>query len=135
VTSVLAAAMIVLLASDPLTTRIEDSAAAAQALQGPFDGAWTLRDGAGRIVFGFQMSEPPGSVGKTAPGAWRDEHDTIGAAEFIAEGPRRLRIVVAGEPRATVILTERRAGTWRGSLPGHGVVTLTRSLARPRPAV
>ncbi len=49
VIAVLAAALIVLAASDPLTTRIEDSAAAAQALQGRLDGAWTLRDGAGQV--------------------------------------------------------------------------------------
>jgi hypothetical protein len=117
--------------ADPLTDRIADSAAAAQALQGPFDGAWTLRDRAGRVVFTFQMSDPPGSAGP-AQGAWRDEAGGMGSAEFIAEEPRRLRIATDGAPPFTV---ERRVGIWRGVLPGHGVVTLTRSLASNRPPV
>ena len=130
----LSAALIMLAASDPLTTRIQDSAAAAQALQGPLDGAWTLRDGSGRVLFTFQMSDPPGSVG-AVKGAWRDDGNTIGAAEFLAEGPRRLRVMLDGAASPSFMLTERRAGTWRGDCPGHGVVTLTRGLATPRPPV
>jgi hypothetical protein len=126
--------LILLAAKDPLTARIEQSAAAAQALQGPFDGAWTMRDRAGRILLRLQMSDPPGSVG-TVNGAWRDARGASGAAEFIAEGRLRLRIVVDGDPRASFVVVERRAGTWRGLLPGHGAVTLTRSLASGEPPV
>ena len=133
-TPVLAAAMIVLAASDPLTTRIEESAAAAQALQGRLDGAWTLRDHSGSVLFSFQMSEPPGSTGHVT-GAWRDDNDTIGGAQFIAEGPRRIRVRLDGATLPSFVLLEHRAGTWRGALPGHGVVTLTRGLATPRSPV
>ena len=127
----LAAAMIALIASDPLTTRIEESAVAAQALQGPLDGAWTLRDRTGLALFTFQMSDPPGSIGPVQ-GAWRDGAGGMGSADFIAEGPRRLRIAIDQAPSFTV---ERRAGLWRGVLAGHGVVTLTRSLASDGPPV
>jgi hypothetical protein len=131
VTPLLVAATIALVATDPLTTRIEESAAAAQAVQGPLDGAWTLRARAGRVLFVFQMSDPPGSVGPVQ-GAWRDEAGGMGIVEFIAEGPRRLRIAIDGAPPFTV---GRRAGLWRGVLAGHGAVTLTRSLATDRPPV
>ncbi len=117
--------------ADPLTDRIAQSAVAAQALQGPLDGAWALRARAGRVLFVFQMSDPPGSVGPVQ-GAWRDEAGGMGSAEFIAEGPRRLRIAIDGAPPFTV---GRRAGLWRGVLAGHGAVTLTRSLATDRPPV
>ncbi len=127
----LAAAMIALIASDPLTTRIEESAVAAQALHGPFDGAWTLRDRTGLALFTFQMSDPPGSLGPVH-GAWLDDAGGMGIVEFIAEGPRRLRIAIDGAPPFTV---GRRAGLWRGVLAGHGAVTLTRSLATDRPPV
>lgn len=120
--------------ADPLTDRIADSAAAAQGLQGPLDGAWTLRDHAGAVLFVFQMSDPPGSGGPVE-GAWRDGAGRIGTAEFIADGRRRLRIVVEGAGATNLVLVERSGGGWRGALPGRGVVTLTRGLATPPPPV
>jgi hypothetical protein len=135
VQTVLVAAVFVLCGgfalADPLTERIQDSALAAQALQGQFDGGWTLHDRAGRVLFVFQMSDPPGSTGP-AQGAWRDAAGGMGRVDFIAEGPRRLRIAIDGAPPFTF---ERRAGLWRGVLAGHGAVTLTRGLATPPPPV
>ena len=115
--------------ADPLTDRIAESAVAAQALQGPLDGAWTLRGSGGAVLFTFQMSDPPGSVGPVE-GAWRDPAGAIGAAEFVADG-RRLRVTVEGAAPATLVLIARRARGWRGSLSGRGAVVLTPHLATP----
>ena len=119
--------------ADPLTDRIAQSAVAAQALQGPFDGAWTLRDGSG-VLFTFQMSDPPGATG-TVEGAWRDGGGRVGAAQFVPTDRLRLQLVIDDAPPMIFILTSTTRGAWRGFLPGHGVVTLTRGLATPRPPV
>ena len=131
-TLIAAAASIALIAGDPLTARIADASAAAQALRGPLDGPWTLRDGAGRVVYVFEITDPPGSTGP-ARGAWRDLSDRIGGAGFAPMPRRRLRITFDGG--ATLELTERRPGVWRGAAPTLGAVTLTRGLASRGPPV
>ena len=133
-TPVFVAAMIALVASDPLTTRIEESAAAAQGLQGRFDGAWTLRDSGGVVLLVLQMSDAPGSA-DAIPGAWRDPAGELGPAEFEVETPERLRVMAEGSAALVLDRVHGRSGAWRGRLAGHGVVTLTRGLATPRPPV
>ncbi len=126
------AALAMVLAADPLTTRIGEANSAAQALQGPLDGAWTLRDAAGRVLYVFQMSDPPGSRCPTH-GAWRDGSGGSGHADFALIGQRRLRIRIEGATLATTFA--KRGGAWRGRLAGHGAVSLTRGLAASRPPV
>ena len=51
--------------------RIRSSAAAAEALQGPLDGPWTLVSTAGTPIYAFQLVDRPGGQG-VVEGVWRD---------------------------------------------------------------
>lgn len=130
----MASAWVALLAGDPLTARVEDAEVAAQALQGPLDGAWLLRDYDGRFLYAFEVSDPPGWNGP-ALGAWRDAADRLGRVSFLALGRHRLRIILDGSAPETIDFVEAETGSWRGKLTGVGAVTLSRGLATPRPAV
>ena len=131
--SALLAALAFTLAADPLTTRIGESNAAAEALQGPLDGAWTLRDGAERVLYVFQMSDPPGSKG-VAHGACRDGAGAIGQAEFTLIVRNVLRVRIEGA--ASGITFTESGGVWRGRrLGAYGAVILTHGLAASRPPV
>jgi hypothetical protein len=46
-----------------LDARIRQSAAEAQALQGPMDGAWILTDARGRPLYRLQITDPAGGAG------------------------------------------------------------------------
>ena len=59
--------------ADPVGARIAASAEAAQALQGPFDGAWALRDRRGRMLWLLQIVDP--ADGGSPAGAWRELGD------------------------------------------------------------
>ena len=103
-------------------SRIRASAEAAQSLQGPLDGGWTLRDAAGRPIYVFQMSEPPGGAGRLEA-AWRNPRiPAAGAAGVVADARRNgreLRLTFVpkeGGPRTAVTLRRDIHGGWRGRM-------------------
>jgi hypothetical protein len=81
--------------SDPVGARIAASAEAAQALQGPFDGAWALRDPHGRTLWLFQIVDPVG--GGSPAGAWREPGPggASGSVDEITRTPDGLTLVFA----------------------------------------
>lgn len=120
------AAALALGSGDPLNDRISEANGAAQSLQGPLDGAWTLRDEKGAVLYHLQISElPEGAAG----GAWSGADNRFGGIEIARRGDR-VDLVIDG---ATVSL-RRRGGLWRGASAGRSVI-LSRSLATGRPAV
>jgi hypothetical protein len=121
------------LAPDPsgaFDARMAASASAAQALQGPLDGRWTLRGARGRPLFILEISDPPQAAGPLAA-AWRAAvGNDMGPVSRIDRSSAALRMTIEGSgvPPARVRL--RPAGRyWRGRLirDGHSVeVTLNR---------
>jgi len=104
---------------DNLSTRLRQSAAAAQALQGPLDGAWTLRDRGQRALYRVQITDPGG--GRPLSAVWRTAGPgpAAGAALEIARGRRGLWITLPADPErpAVVLRLRRRApGPWVGRL-------------------
>jgi len=97
--------------------RIGAAMAAEQSLQGPLDGGWTLRDAAGRPLYGFELADPAGGQGPLT-GAWRDPGGAAGVIIDARRDGRRLRIAFAtagGRPTA-LRLTERSPGLWTGRM-------------------
>ncbi len=117
--------------ADPLDSRVAQANAAAQALQGPLDGAWTLRDRREREVYALRMTDPPNGPG-AGVGAWRDIQGRLGALTFTRLGARAVAIDFGEGP---VRFARGADGVWRGAARGLGRVTLTRSLASLRPPV
>ena len=74
--------------ADPVGARIAASSQAAQALQGPLDGTWVLRDGAGRAVLILQIVDPAGGGALSA--AWRAPGEGGACAHDVAD-PRLIR--------------------------------------------
>jgi len=120
-----------------LANRMRESAAAAQALQGPLDGTWTLSDHHRRPLFVLQITDPAG--GRALAGAWRRAGVSAAASPIddIARQGDRLEIRFAGGETAgetvRVRLRRRGEGAWAGVAAcenGHGLaVTLRRSTA------
>ena len=117
--------------------RIRDSAAAAQALQGPLDGAWTLVSAAGTPILALQLVDRPGGQG-AVEGVWRDlrQPSTPGDISLIgqiARSPGALTITLNVSPGAGVVMISLHpdaTGMWSGELrEGAGVtqVKLRRS--------
>ena len=115
-----------------LSRRVGQSAVAAQELQGPLDGAWTLRDTHGRRLYELQITDPPGGAGPI-DGAWRDGADTAqaGPLQSIARRGDRLTIRFAA---ADLVLRWRDRTLWTGRLREAGRV-IDVSLRPPRPAM
>ncbi len=99
--------------------RLRESGAAAQALQGPLDGTWTLRDNRGGAPLVLQITDPAG--GGPLEAAWR-EPGAAGAAgliETIARRGGRLSISFVrsdGADPVGLTLKRRGAGLWSGDL-------------------
>ena len=68
------------IASQDFGERIGASAAAAQALQGPLDGGWSLVGPGNRTLFVFEFIDPAGGHGPLS-GAWRDPNRASGAQD------------------------------------------------------
>jgi hypothetical protein len=112
-------------AQDAVGQRIAASAAAAQSLQGPLDGSWTLADTRGRTLFAFQIGDTP-TRGAGLACAWRDPQGALGFAGCTRQG-RRLTLRFG----ARKVDVERRTATlWRGMLRGPEG---TRTVALRRP--
>jgi hypothetical protein len=103
--------------------RIRSSAAAAQALQGPLDGAWTLVSQAGTPIYAFQLVDRPGGQG-AVQGVWRDLRrpstpGDIGLIDEIARGPTALTITLNATPGQSTVMISLHpdpSGMWSGEL-------------------
>lgn len=117
-------------AADAFGRRMRDSAAAAQSLQGPLDGHWTLLEANGRALYEIQIADPP--QGSAPPqGAWQSVADkTIGQLDTVnlSGGHLAMAFVHRTEP-VRLQLGRRGPGLWRGlmvSARGKAVVSLAR---------
>ena len=103
--------------------RIRSSAAAAEALQGPLDGPWTLVSAVGTPIFAFQLVDRPGGQG-ALEGVWRDLRrpstpGDIGLIDQIARSPTALTITLnatPGQPTVMIALHPDPTGMWSGEL-------------------
>jgi hypothetical protein len=110
--------------------RIRSSAAAAQALQGPLDGAWTLVSAAGTPVLAFELVDKPGGQG-AVEGVWRDLRrpsgpGDIGLIDQIARSPTALTITLNASPGQSVVMISLHpdpGGMWSGELREGADVT------------
>ena len=99
-----------------LGERLGEAAAAEQALRGPLEGAWTLRDARGRPIYALQIADPvDGPLG----GAWRDM--ATGDLGLIDGGSRggglvHLKLTLHTEERAWLTLRPADPGPWRGRM-------------------
>jgi len=105
-----------------LDARIRASAEAAEALQGPLDGAWTLVTGDGRPLYAFEFVDKPGGL-DPVEGVWRDLRrppapGDIGLIDTVTRGAGSLSlsfIAHAGDPPVVIDLTNG-SGRWVGRL-------------------
>ena len=108
--------------------RIAAATQSAQALQGPLDGAWTLRDTSGRRLFDLQLIDN----GETIGGAWRDPARRLGPLTNIRRTGVTLHFTITEtpDPPLQIDLTKSLQGQWRGRLnsgPTAIPVTLRRN--------
>jgi hypothetical protein len=109
---------------------VRAAARAAEALQGPLDGGWTLSDARGRPLYSFRMVDQGQGMG-LAQGAWRDLAAgegpfTSGFVDSVGYdgGKLMLRFYESGPDDLVVLtLTPSSAGVWPGELWRHGAVT------------
>jgi hypothetical protein len=119
-----------------IDARIRASAEAAENLQGPLDGAWTLVSAAGRPLYAFQIVDKPGGR-DPLEGVWRDLRrpavpGDIGMIDSLSRGLDFLVLtfsVKAGDPPVMVQLKSGPDGGWAGQLREAGV-TITVKLRR-----
>lgn len=113
--------------------RIRSSAAEAQALQGPLDGAWTLVSAAGAPIYDLQLVDKPGGAGPVE-GVWRDLRRAaapgdIGLIDAIARTPTALTITLHPRPGLSTVfiaLHSNGAGGWSGELRDGPATTQVR---------
>ena len=110
--------------------RIKSSIVAAQGLQGPMDGAWSLNGPDGARLYDLQIVDPAGGYGGLE-GAWRDVRrpGAVGSTGLIDSVDRSTGELTARfSPRpgqsATVTLRPRGDGAWTGALSENGVDTV-----------
>jgi hypothetical protein len=107
--------------------RIKGSILAAQGLQGPLDGNWSLTGADGAALYALQIVDPAGGYGGLE-GAWRDVRrpGAVGSTGLIDSVDRSTGELAARfSPRpgqlTTVTLRPRGDGGWSGSLNENGV--------------
>lgn len=97
--------------------RMRDSAAAAQALQGPLDGRWTVTDGKGHTLYLLQIADPPQEAAPLTA-AWSDPRTgALGGVDAISRAGDRLSLAFAPDPAAPpvrLILRRLKGGAWAG---------------------
>ena len=116
-----------------LTTRLRDSATAAQALLGPLDGRWTLSDLHGRHLFALEITDPAGGAG-VLEGAWSRSGETRSVAliDAIARRGDHLSIRFTDDGEIVRLRLRRRTdGAWSGEANDHRK-TLQVALRRTR---
>jgi len=122
-------------------SRVRGSIAAAQGLQGPLDGSWSLNSGAAGKLYAFQMVDPGAGFGDLE-GAWRDlkRGEAIGAVGVMddvtrnADGGLTVRFSPRGPGEMVVVtLSPGAGGTWSGQITERGS-TLPVTLVRDGPS-
>ncbi len=119
------------LTSQQLDARILGGAAAAQSLQGPMDGAWSLQATADKVaLYTFQFVDSP-KPPANLEGAWRDlrRGDGLSSTGLIADVQRSGALLQAsfypkgGIEAASVSLIQQADGNWAGQLTQGGLTT------------
>ena len=113
-----------------IDARIRASAEAAESLQGPLDGPWTLVSAAGRAIFAFQIVDKPGGR-DPLEGVWRDLRrppapGDVGIIDTLARGSDTLTIgfiAKPGQPAVDIELKSGPDGQWTGELREAGAST------------
>lgn len=113
-----------------IDARIRTSAEAAESLQGPLDGAWTLVSAAGGPIFAFQIVDKPGGR-DPLEGVWRDLRRApapgdIGVIATLVRGSDTLTIgfvAKPGQPAVDIELKSGADGRWTGELREAGAST------------
>ncbi len=110
--------------------RVKGSILAAQGLQGPLDGGWSIEGPDGADLYRLQLVDKVGGY-EGLEGAWRDVRrpGTVGSTGLIDFVDRSYGgFLVRFSPRpgqlATLDLTPRGDGSWSGKLNENGVETL-----------
>jgi len=121
--------------------RIRASVAAAQGLQGPLDGGWTVRDPEGVALYTLQLVDPASGNGPVE-GAWRDVRrpGSVGSTGLIDTVERSGEAVVvrfsplAGQAAVLTVnpVDETR---WSGSLVENGVSHAVVAEQQPPPSL
>lgn len=108
-------AALLLLAAAPSSRgdRIAASAAAAQALQGPLDGTWTLADAHGRALYVIQIVDPV-SGGADLQAAWRSPGPAGALGEATARRTGDRLSLRLGDRGPQVALRRVSRDLWRG---------------------
>jgi len=109
--------------------RVKGSIVAAQGLQGPLDGGWSIEGPGGVTLYALQLVDKVGGY-DGLEGAWRDirRPGTVGSTGLIDFVERSYNGFLARfSPRpgqlATLDLTPRGDGSWSGKLNENGVET------------
>ncbi|MDO9222539.1 MAG: hypothetical protein Q7U20_02390 [Caulobacter sp.] len=102
-------------------SRIRASVAAAQGLQGPLDGGWTVRSTYGVAVLSLQLVDRGNGYGQLE-GAWRSLDGPVSKVGLIDSLDRQpvtltIRITKApGKPTVVLSLTPAADGGWSGDI-------------------
>jgi hypothetical protein len=112
-------------------TRIRASVAAAQGLQGPLDGGWTVRSTYGVAVLSLQLVDRGNGYGQLE-GAWRSLDgpvSKVGLIDSLDRQPATLTIRISkspGKPTVVLTLTPASDGSWSGEIQDeYGVHPVT----------
>jgi hypothetical protein len=102
--------------------RIRASAQAAESLQGPLDGSWTLVGADGRPLYLFQIVDK--SLAETPEGVWKDLRrpsapGDIGLIDTLERAPDALTLRFD----ATTVSLKRAGAAWSGEMREAGAVT------------
>lgn len=119
-----------------IDARIRASAGAAESLQGPLDGAWTLVGADGTAIYAFQIVDKPSGM-EQPEGVWRDLRrpkvpGDIGLVDMMVrnEGALNISFVAQdGGALVAIVLRSGADGSWSGQMTEAGktaAVTLRR---------
>lgn len=114
------------MSGDAWTARVQGRAQAAQARQGPLDGAWVLSGPDGAALYRFQLSDTPA---QGLEGAWRALGAEGGSGLFDAAERQGAAVVFRFATRggqASLSLTPEAEGAWSGSLTQGAAATAVR---------
>jgi hypothetical protein len=116
-------------ATEAYDLRVKGSILAAQGLQGPLDGGWSINSADGAALYALQIVDKVGGYGGLE-GAWRDVRrpgavGSTGLIDFVDRSANGFlaRFSPRGGQLATLDLTPRADGTWSGKLNENGVET------------
>lgn len=109
--------------------RVKGSILAAQGLQGPLDGGWSIEGADGATLYALQLVDKVGGY-DGLEGAWRDVRrpgavGSTGLIDFVDRSYNGFLARFSPRPGqlATLDLTPRGDGSWSGKLNDNGVET------------